>query len=130
MTAGEEIRKYLNDQAIEHGYDTVKYECRAFLKKKTVSGVKPEKRKPVPKEWTMEKYMDQEGFCPLCDRPMELFDKQNPVVPDHILPIIKGGKTEKRNIQAAHRNCNSQKGDMDMNEWSKYRQTHHIGRSA
>jgi 5-methylcytosine-specific restriction endonuclease McrA len=58
---------------------------------------------------------------------MSLKDSENPVVPDHIVPIIKGGKTERRNIQASHKICNNQKGDMDMTEWSKYRQTHKIG---
>jgi 5-methylcytosine-specific restriction endonuclease McrA len=126
MTVCQDVLKILDEKAKE-GEAEVKRACRIFLKKKTVSGVKPEKRKPVPKEWTMEAYMNQEGFCPLCDRPMELFDKQNPVVPDHIVPIVKGGKTERRNIQASHKICNSQKQDMDMNEWSKYKQTHKIG---
>ena len=116
------------DQQAQEGEDEVKRACRIFLKKKTVSGVKPEKRKPVPKEWTMESYWDLEGICPLCDRPMDLTDKKNPVVPDHIVPIIKGGKTERRNIQAAHDQCNKAKGSMDSNEWSKYKQTQKIGR--
>jgi 5-methylcytosine-specific restriction endonuclease McrA len=127
MTRCQNILTFLDQQAKE-GEAEVKRACRIFLKKKTVSGVKPEKRKPVPKEWVMESYWDLEGICPLCDNFMDLTDRKNPVVPDHIIPIIKGGKTERRNIQASHMRCNAQKGDMDMTEWSRYKQTHKIGR--
>jgi 5-methylcytosine-specific restriction endonuclease McrA len=127
MTSGQKIQKYLNDQAIEDGEDIVKRECRIFLKKRTVSGVTPEKRKPVPKEWMAESFFNLDGICPLCDKPMDLKDRSNPVVPDHIVPIIKGGKTEWRNIQASHDLCNKEKGSMDMKEWSKHKQTHNIG---
>jgi 5-methylcytosine-specific restriction endonuclease McrA len=127
MSTSQDILKYLDEQAIGHGYDEVKRACKIFLKKKTVSGIKPEKRKPVPREWIIDSYWHLEGICPLCDKPMDLTDKKNPVVPDHIIPIIKGGKTERRNITAAHFRCNSQKGNMDSLEWAKYKQTHKIG---
>ncbi|MDD5006578.1 MAG: HNH endonuclease [Candidatus Omnitrophica bacterium] len=127
MINGKKIQDFLDGEAIEQGLDEVKRQCKIFLKKNTVPGVKPEKRKPVPKEWVAESYMELGGICPLCSLFMDLSDKKNPVVPDHIVPIIKGGKTEKRNIQASHMRCNAAKGDMDMNEWSKYKQTHKIG---
>ena len=127
MTICQDVLKMLDEKA-QQGDAEVKRACRIFLKKKTVSGVKPEKRKPVPKEWVMESYQNQKGICPLCDNFMTLFDRQNPVVPDHIVPIIKGGKTERRNIQASHKICNETKGSMDSFEWAKYKQTHKIGR--
>jgi hypothetical protein len=126
MTLCQTTLKYLNEQASD-GMAEVRRACILFLKQKTIPGVLPEKRKPVPKDWTMEKFINQEGICPLCDLEMNLRDRQNPIVPDHIVPIIKGGKTERKNIQAAHDLCNKAKGSMDMQEWSKYRQTHKIG---
>lgn len=126
MTICQDVLKILNEKAQE-GESEVKRACRIFLKKKTVSGILPEKRKPVPKDWTMEAFVNQEGICPLCDLEMSMRDRENPIVPDHIVPIIKGGKTERRNIQASHLLCDIAKGAMDMVEWSKYKQTHKIG---
>ena len=123
----QNIWQYLDEQAKEQGIHLVKKKVKSWLRQKTDPGVPREKRIPVPKDWITEKYVDQDGECPLCNLEMSLKDKNNPVVGDHIQPIVKGGKTEKRNIQAAHRNCNSAKGDMDMNEWSKYKQAHKIG---
>lgn len=52
---------------------------------------------------------DSNGKCVYCGEPATTMD--------HIIPIIKGGKTVPGNIVPACRSCNSSKKDRDVMEW-------------
>ena len=57
-----------------------------------------------------------EGTCYFCRRkfpPKEL-------TMDHIVPLIRGGKSEKSNIVPACKGCNSRKKHMLPLEWEEY----------
>ncbi len=70
------------------------------------------KRRAVLKGATVEKvdrgeiYIRDNGICGICKTHVPLHE----VTLDHIIPLSKGGKHSKRNIQLAHRSCNSAKG--------------------
>lgn len=42
---------------------------------------------------------------------------------DHVVPLVRGGKTAKGNCVAACKACNSKKQDMLPSEWDEYLQT-------
>lgn len=46
--------------------------------------------------------------CAICGEPPTADD---PLTLDHIVPVSRGGRAEPRNVQAAHRTCNSRKRD-------------------
>lgn len=50
------------------------------------------------------------GFCGICHKPISFED----FTLDHIRPISKGGAHIKRNVQIAHRACNSAKGNREL----------------
>ena len=70
------------------------------------------KRRAVLKGVTVEKidrgevYIRDNGICGICKCHVPLHE----VTIDHIIPLSKGGEHSKRNIQIAHRSCNSAKG--------------------
>jgi hypothetical protein len=63
-------------------------------------------------------YARQHGLCYWCDEPMLLNPPHPPnhgfvCTADHIVPVSKGGRDELYNIVAAHRLCNSERGNAD-----------------
>ena len=70
------------------------------------------KRRATLKGVTVEKvdrgeiYIRDSGICGICKIHVPLHE----VTLDHIIPLSKGGEHSKRNIQLAHRSCNSAKG--------------------
>ncbi len=69
-------------------------------------------RRALKKGATVEKvdrgeiYLKDNGICGICKTRVPLHE----VTLDHIIPLVKGGEHSKRNIQLAHRSCNSAKG--------------------
>lgn len=58
-------------------------------------------------------YMRDKGVCALCRRPVDLRLKppdSMSMTLDHVLPLSRGGKHERGNVQLAHWACNSRKG--------------------
>ena len=56
------------------------------------------------------------GKCHYCDKkfpPSEL-------TMDHVIPIVRGGRSEKANLVAACKECNSKKKHMLPMEWQEY----------
>lgn len=113
---------------VELGAKLVRDACKRYLRKKTLAGILPTKRKPMKREWVLEAYDSQDGVCPRCHELMMVKDASG----DHIVPLDKGGKHERRNIQAVHfrngganhdKNCNSSKGANDWYRESKLAQT-------
>jgi 5-methylcytosine-specific restriction endonuclease McrA len=53
------------------------------------------------------------GRCGVCGDPVDLDVPRGRLQPtlDHIVPLSKGGNTERVNLQLAHRGCNSRKGN-------------------
>lgn len=69
-----------------------------------------------------------EGICQICKEPVDLFDVRfddngNTIVggryptTDHLTPVSRGGETTWENVQLAHMECNSRKGDRTMEEF-------------
>lgn len=66
-----------------------------------------------------EVYEESEGVCALCGLPVHNNWNCNDLwgaTLDHIVPVSKGGKHERENIQLAHRICNSIKSDQENME--------------
>jgi 5-methylcytosine-specific restriction enzyme A len=57
-----------------------------------------------------------EGLCYFCGR--KVLPKE--LTMDHIVPIIRGGKTSKGNIVTACKECNSKKKYLLPIEWEEY----------
>lgn len=54
------------------------------------------------------------GECQLCGQPVDSrysYPHPRSMVPDHIVPLARGGEHSHRNVQLAHRECNEAKGD-------------------
>jgi 5-methylcytosine-specific restriction endonuclease McrA len=92
MTA-EEKRAY--DKRYQEAHRTEISARRAILKGATVEKID---RGQV--------YLRDNGICGICNLPVPLHE----VTLDHIIPLARGGEHSYRNIQLAHRSCNSSKG--------------------
>ncbi len=57
-----------------------------------------------------------EGRCYFCDRQF----KPKDLTMDHIVPIIRGGKSAKGNVVPACKECNNKKKHMLPIEWEEY----------
>ncbi len=57
-----------------------------------------------------------EGKCYFCDRQF----KPKDLTMDHIVPIIRGGKSAKGNMVPACKECNNKKKHMLPIEWEEY----------
>nr|WP_320049043.1 HNH endonuclease [uncultured Desulfuromonas sp.] len=60
-----------------------------------------------------------EGRCYYCGEP---FDPKELTL-DHVVPLVRGGKSTKGNCVAACKECNSKKKDLLPSEWEEYLQT-------
>lgn len=58
----------------------------------------------------------QEGRCYYCGRRF----KPSELTMDHLIPIIRGGKSEKSNLVPACKECNSKKKYLLPFEWEEY----------
>jgi 5-methylcytosine-specific restriction endonuclease McrA len=61
---------------------------------------------PRTRAFRQELFDTARGICAVCGEPMA-FEESSV---DHIVPISRGGKHERENMQIAHRVCNSVKG--------------------
>jgi 5-methylcytosine-specific restriction endonuclease McrA len=113
------ILEYLNKQEIELGIKYVREGCRLYVMKKTFASGNYVKRKPIPRKWTDEAYVKQDGICTRCTEYMQRKD----AVGDHKQPLALGGAHNRWNIQAMHAKCNASKGANDMVRESKLQQT-------
>ncbi len=102
-----EILDYLEGRAAKDGEFPVRRACKRFLKKKTVTGVKPTAREEIPKKWVRFAWVEQKYKCRRCGFPIERLED---ATGDHIIPLVKGGKHDFTNIQALHDRCNKRKG--------------------
>lgn len=57
----------------------------------------------VENVWRDHIFTRDGGVCQICKQPVE----RNEMSLDHIVPLAEGGKHENRNVQLAHRLCNS-----------------------
>ena len=80
-------------------------DLRNLLKSKGITGFKA------------QKIIQQGGKCSLCGQPLDLNDPKSINI-DHTIPISRGGhKWKHKNRTAAHRHCNSIKGNMMPHKW-------------
>ncbi len=91
----------------------------AFVPEATEEGIKRERtraRELRQSQWWKRKR--SEGVCYFCGRkfpPKEL-------TMDHVIPLIRGGKSTKGNVVAACKECNNKKKHMLPLEWEEYLQ--------
>lgn len=79
------------------------------------------KRKELTKEqyeYIWNEWEKNKNICPICKKKGEFVTKRGFVIDgfipfeiDHIIPISKGGKNNKKNIRIICRRCNRKKGD-------------------
>lgn len=79
--------------------------------------MKPRVRRRLVKKFRSDKALDQGGLCALCGKPMG-----KDITADHIYPKCEGGKDILENMQAAHAQCNQDKGArlspaIELNKW-------------
>jgi len=95
----------------------LKYSMDCFITNITDEEIKREKAKAQllrKSQWWKRKC--SEGHCYYCERrvsPKEL-------TLDHVVPIIRGGKTTKGNIVPVCKECNSKKKYLLPIEWEEY----------
>ncbi len=56
------------------------------------------------------------GVCHYCEQKVD----SSEITMDHVVPIIRGGKSTKGNIVPACKTCNSEKKHMLPIEWAEY----------
>ena len=66
------------------------------------------------KQWWQNKL--NQGICYYCGRKF----KPSELTMDHIVPIIRGGKSVKSNVVVACKECNNKKKHMLPLEWEEY----------
>lgn len=59
---------------------------------------------------------ESEYTCYLCGEPLDPDD----ATPDHIVPLVRGGRNVITNLAPAHAHCNSRKGDKTLTEFRAY----------
>jgi 5-methylcytosine-specific restriction endonuclease McrA len=65
----------------------------------------------------MRQYLKQGQVCAYCNtKPVGLPD------PEHVLALSRGGRNDMTNLVAACRPCNTDKGDLTLEEWAASRQ--------
>lgn len=55
-------------------------------------------------------------LCYYCQKPL----KKNDVTMDHIVPIVRGGRSTKGNVVPACKECNNNKKYLTVLEWDEY----------
>jgi len=81
------------------------------------SDLKDEKRKARElrhTRWWKEKL--QKGLCEYCGKRVP----QEELTMDHIVPLIRGGKSVKNNIAVCCKKCNNKKKYLLLSEWDGY----------
>ncbi|MCR4339218.1 MAG: HNH endonuclease [Gemmatimonadaceae bacterium] len=48
-----------------------------------------------------------EHVCWICERPGTVKD---PLTADHLVPVVRGGRSHRTQLRAAHRSCNARRG--------------------
>jgi 5-methylcytosine-specific restriction endonuclease McrA len=104
-----EILEYLRSMEMKAGRSQVEHAVRRYMKDKRFAGERPEKRKKIPKSWTLLAWEKQDGICPRCNERVSPREMSG----DHKVPLARGGKHIISNIQAMHKSCNSSKGMND-----------------
>ena len=54
------------------------------------------------------------GICRYCEQKFKTSD----LTMDHLMPVVRGGKSDKKNCVPACKACNSEKGYKTLAEWS------------
>ena len=109
-----ELLQHLDNSVTKIGMGRVRETCKYFLMRKTVGGGGTV-RKRIPRPWVKDAFGKQNAICPRCRNEMKLSD----AVGDHRIALAQGGKNDKRNIQALHSWCNSEKGANDLTKEAK-----------
>jgi len=88
-----------------------------FVSEVSEEEIKREKRKARElrqSQWWKRKRSS--GVCHFCGRKFPLSE----LTMDHIVPIVRGGKSTKGNVVPACKDCNSKKKYMLPIEWEEY----------
>jgi 5-methylcytosine-specific restriction endonuclease McrA len=69
----------------------------------------------------MRQYAAQGHACAYCHLPAKGLPD-----PEHVTPLSRGGRNDMSNIVAACRPCNTDKGDLTLEEWQAERERRHL----
>lgn len=61
--------------------------------------------------------ISNQAACHYCAAPL----KRDEVTMDHVVPLLRGGKSTKGNVVMACKPCNNSKKDLLLMEWDGYR---------
>lgn len=101
------------------GAAKVRRACKDYLLRKTYADEKQvEKRRPIPWQWVKDTIARQEFKCKRCGQDFTQLDRQH-IHGDHRVPLARGGKHNKKNVDALHATCNQKKGANDFVQESK-----------
>lgn len=94
----------LGNLAATYGTSNLERACSEFFRRDKIGYAA--RRKPIPKQWLEYAYSKQNGHCARCGVAMNFSEATG----DHKIPLAHGGKHNRHNIAALHRECNSSKG--------------------
>lgn len=108
----DEVLAHLEGLAREgRSLESLRRACRRFLRAGLKAASRPTRRKPIPKSWTLQALLRQQGLCALCAEIIDIDGKDRfNLTGDHFIPLALGGPHTKTNVTAGHRSCNSRKG--------------------
>jgi 5-methylcytosine-specific restriction protein A len=91
--------------------------------KREIERQKQQARKLRKSSWWQRKI--SKGICYYCGRHVD----RNALTMDHIVPLIRGGKSTKGNLVPACKNCNNKKKYLLPIEWEEYVRRLTVGNS-
>ena len=97
---------------LNKGINTISFEPQ--IDKKEISFQKQRARSLRRSAWWQRKISS--GICYYCGRRFE----QKELTMDHIVPLIRGGKSTKGNLVPACKDCNNKKRYLLPIEWDEY----------
>ena len=97
-----------------HHMRNIATEMAPFMDEKTVKKERAKARQIRASQWWKRK--KSSGVCHYCGQTFAPAD----LTMDHLIPLSRGGKTEKFNLVPCCKDCNSRKKQMLPAEWEGY----------
>jgi len=114
LPANKLIKDALDAFAKQYGANAVLYAIKQWRQQKRTVG-KPEARIHITLKQKEELYFKQQGRCAICLNPLDIKLMQV----DHVVALAQGGKSEMRNYQLLHSDCNQQKSSKSLSQIAK-----------
>lgn len=105
---------------IELEYTTQSNYCSVACSTRSARRRRRAREHEAPGEFTfnqiVKQYIKQGSVCAYCKQPADGLPD-----PEHVMPLSRGGRNDMSNLVAACRKCNTDKGDLTLNEWAESR---------